>query len=151
MPNDEVVQELNIKQAGCGKKFTREPEVLVGWLRVAARMIVDSGEANAMRLKDRSQQLADAHTRTRSGPRIDMTQVKQPIAPVDDGDVQLLLCRATEDRLSDGGEVGRCLHAGSLCGPPGGEITCRGQGASDEVSGVAWHAGAQQPLDRTPL
>jgi hypothetical protein len=112
---------------------------------------MDSGEANAMRLKDRPQELADAHTCTRSGPRIDMTQVEQPIAAVDDGDVQLLLCRPTKDRLSDCSEVGRCLHARSLSGPPGGEITCCGQSVGDEVSRVAWHAGAQQSLDRVPL
>jgi hypothetical protein len=112
---------------------------------------MDSGEANAMRLKDRPQELADAHTCTRSGPRIDMTQVEQPIATVNDGDVELLLWRPTEDRLSDCSEVGRCLHAGSLCGPPGGEILRGAHGPNDEVSGVARHTGAQQSLDRVPL
>jgi hypothetical protein len=112
---------------------------------------MDSGEANAMRLKDRPQELADAHTCTRSSARIDVAQVEQPIATVDDGNVQLLLCRPAKDRLSDCSEVGRCLYASSLCGPPGGEIVRGAHGADDELSGVARHTGAQQPLDRVPL
>jgi hypothetical protein len=75
-----------------------------------------------------------------------MAQIEQPIATVNDGDVELLLRRPTEDRLSDCCEVGRCLHARSLCGPPSGEITCCGQSMDDEVNGVAWYAGAQQSL-----
>lgn len=78
-------------------------------------MVVDGGEANAMRLKDRPEQLADTHARSRSGARIDMMEIEQPIATINDGDVELLLWRPTEDRLSDCSEVGRCLHAGSLC------------------------------------
>jgi hypothetical protein len=114
-------------------------------------MVVDSGEANAMRLKDWPQQLADAHTRARSGARIDVAQVEQPIAAVDDGDMELLLCRPAEDRLSDCSEVGWCLHASSLCGPPSGEIVRGAHGTDDELSGVARHTGAEQSLDRAPL
>ena len=146
MPNDEVVQELNVEQAGGGEQFAREPKVLVGGLRVAAWMVVDGGEAHTMRLKDRSEQLADAHARSRRGARIDMMEIEQPIATVNDGDVELLLWRPTEDRLSDCSEVGRRLHASPFCGPPGGELMCCGHGPNHEVSGVAWQSSAQQPV-----
>jgi hypothetical protein len=53
MPNYEVVEELNVEQAGGSEQFAREPEVLIGGLRVATWMVVDGGEADAMRLKDR--------------------------------------------------------------------------------------------------
>lgn len=35
MPNDEVVEELNVEQAGGSEQFAREPKVFVGGLRVA--------------------------------------------------------------------------------------------------------------------
>jgi hypothetical protein len=54
MPDHQVVQKLDIEQAGCGEEFTREPEVFVGRLRVAARMVVDGGKADPVRLEDRS-------------------------------------------------------------------------------------------------
>jgi hypothetical protein len=65
--------------------------------------------------------------------------------------VELLLSRPAKDWLSDGSEVGWCLHARSFCGPPGSEITCCGQGADDKVYGSAWHAGTQQPLRHAPM
>jgi hypothetical protein len=146
MPNDEVVQELNVEQAGRGEQFAREPQVLVGGLRVATWVVVDGGEANAMRLKDRPEQLADTHARSRRGARIDMMEIEQPIATVNDGDVELLLWRPTEDRLSDCSEVRWRLHASPFCGPPGGELMCCGHGPNHEVSGVAWQSSALQPV-----
>jgi hypothetical protein len=49
-----------------------------------------------------------------------MTQVEQSIATVDDGNVELLLCRPAEDRLGDCGEVRWSLHTGALRRPPRG-------------------------------
>jgi hypothetical protein len=55
MPDDEVVQELDVEQAGGGEEFTREAEVFIGWLRVTARMVMDRSKADAVCLKDRPQ------------------------------------------------------------------------------------------------
>jgi hypothetical protein len=68
---------------------------------------VYGGEPNTMRLEHWSQKLADADAGARRRTRIHVTKIKQPIATVDDGNVQLLLCRPTEGWLCDGGEIGR--------------------------------------------
>jgi hypothetical protein len=112
---------------------------------------MNSGEANAMCLKDRSQKLTDAHTCTCRCARINMSQVKQPIAAVDDSDMELLLCRPAEDRLSDRGEIGRRLNTGSPCRPPSGEIARSAHGADDKFSGVARYASTQQPVGDVAL
>jgi hypothetical protein len=80
-----------------------------------------------------------------------MTQVEQPIATVDDCNVELLLSRPTEDRLGDCSKVSGCLHSGALRWPPGGEFTCCRHSASDKLGGVFRHASAQQPIGDVPL
>ena len=77
-------------------------------------MIMDRSEADAVRLEDGAYQFTDAHTRARRGARLHMTQIEQSIATVDDGDMELLLCRPAEDWLGDGGEVRWSLHTGAL-------------------------------------
>jgi hypothetical protein len=150
VPNDQVVKELNVEQPGGGEQLTREPQVLIGGLRVATRMVVDGGESDSVRLENGAQQFTDAHTRTRRGPRVDVAQIEQTITAVDDGDVELLLGRPAKDWLSDRGEVGRCLHPRSFGGPPRGEITCCGQGLDDDLRRVRWHSGTLQPVGDVP-
>jgi hypothetical protein len=114
-------------------------------------MVVDRTAADAMRLKDRSQQLADAHTRARRGTRIHMTQVEQSIATVDDGDMELLLCRPAKDRLGNCGEVCWSLHASAPCWPPRRKIACCVDGVGDELSRVTRHTSALQLAACVPL
>jgi hypothetical protein len=80
-----------------------------------------------------------------------MTQVEQSIATVDDGDMELLLCRPAEDRLGNCGEVCWSLHASAPCWPPRRKIACCVDSVRDEFSGVVRYANAQQPTNGVPL
>jgi hypothetical protein len=71
-----------------------------------------------------------------------MAHVEEPVSTIDDGNVELLVCRSAKERLGNRGKVSRRLHACSFCRPPGGEIMCGADGAGDTLRSLVRYAGA---------
>jgi hypothetical protein len=57
-------------------------------------VIVDGGKADASKIENRSHELGDTHTGSRRSARINAPQIKESIAAIDSGDVELLLARS---------------------------------------------------------
>jgi hypothetical protein len=103
VPDDKVVEKLEIEEACGGKELGGEAYIFIGRLRIAAGVIVHGRKADASKIENWSYEFGDTHTGSRRSARIYAPQIKESIAAIDGGDVELLLARSANEW---GGERG---------------------------------------------
>ena len=91
VPEHEMIEELHVEESRSGEHLGGEAQIFVRGFWIAARMVVHQRKSDSTAIEHGAKQLADAHAGSRCRTNIDPLQRQEPIAPVDDCHVQLLV------------------------------------------------------------
>src|SRR3954452_2044034 len=90
VPDHEVVEQLDVERAPRGERLRREVQVVGGWRRIAARMVVDEDDPRGIEPDGVAEEFAHSHQRRRHVPLVDRRDAQDVVLGVEHHDPELL-------------------------------------------------------------